>query len=80
MRDIIFKLADENNCAVWDFYTIMGGLNSSYAWNLNGLMNRDRIHFNRRGYLLKGDLFFIAFLDAYESYLNKRSRQVDPVK
>ena len=70
MRDIILRLAEENNCGVWDFYAVMGGLNSSYAWHLNGLMNRDKIHFNRRGYLFKGDLFFNAFLKAYDNHLN----------
>jgi lysophospholipase L1-like esterase len=70
MRSIIFDLARNNNFGVWDFYTIMGGLNSSYVWNLNGLMNRDKIHFNRRGYLFKGDLFFNAFLKAYENHIN----------
>ena len=71
MRDIIFRLARDKNCGIWDFYTIMGGLNSSYVWNLNGLMNRDKIHFNRIGYLFKGDLFFNAFLKAYENHINK---------
>ncbi len=79
MRSIIFDIAQVNNLGVWDFYTIMGGLNSSYAWNLNGLMNRDRIHFNRKGYIFKGDLFFNAFLKAYENHiiskLNKESRR-----
>jgi hypothetical protein len=69
MRSIIFDLAGNNNYGVWDFFTIMGGLNSSYAWNLNGMMNGDKIHFNRKGYLLKGDLFFNAFLKAYENHV-----------
>lgn len=69
MRSIIFEIAGNNNFAVWDFFTIMGGLNSSYAWNLNGMMNRDKIHFNRKGYLFKGDLFFNAFLKAYENHI-----------
>ncbi len=72
MRSIIFDLARDNNYGVWDFYTVMGGLNSSYAWQLNGLMNSDKIHFNRKGYLFKGDLFFNAFLKAYENHLTKR--------
>jgi lysophospholipase L1-like esterase len=72
MRKLIFDLARENNCGVWDFYSIMGGLNSSYAWHLNGLMNGDKIHFNRKGYLFKGDLFFNAFLKAYENHLNSK--------
>ncbi|UCH14926.1 MAG: hypothetical protein JSV22_02910, partial [Bacteroidales bacterium] len=72
MRSIIFDLARDNYYGVWDFYTIMGGLNSSYAWQLNGLMNSDKIHFNRKGYLFKGDLFFNAFLKAYENHITNR--------
>lgn len=73
MRSIIFEIAGNNNLAVWDFFTIMGGLNSSYVWNLNGMMNRDKIHFNRKGYLFKGDLFFNAFLKAYENHITFKS-------
>jgi len=69
MREIIYDIARSNYCGVWDFYTVMGGLNSSKAWYNNGLMNKDHIHFNKPGYLLKGDLFFTAFLKSWEDYL-----------
>jgi lysophospholipase L1-like esterase len=71
MRNEIYKLASQFNCAVWDFYTIMGGLNSASAWYNNGLMNRDKVHFNRPGYLLKGDLLFEAFIRSWERSLNE---------
>lgn len=67
MQKIILELAIEYDCGVWDFYTIMGGLNSSQAWYSVHLMNYDRIHFNRNGYLLKGELLFSAFLKAWEN-------------
>lgn len=69
MKEVIFDLAKEYNCGVWDFYTIMGGLNSSQAWYAMNLMNYDRIHFNRRGYILKGELLFSAFLKGWEKQL-----------
>lgn len=69
MKQVIFDLAKEYNCAVWDFYTIMGGLNSSQAWYAMDLMNYDRVHFNRRGYILKGELLFSAFLKDWEKQL-----------
>jgi lysophospholipase L1-like esterase len=65
IRDIIFDIARKRGCGVWDFYSIMGGLNSSETWYNNGLMARDHIHFNKPGYLLKGDLFFTAFLTSW---------------
>ncbi len=69
MRDIILKLAGDYKCGVWDFYTVMGGLNSAEVWYNNGLMGRDRIHFNKQGYLLKGDLLFEAFIKSWEKSL-----------
>jgi lysophospholipase L1-like esterase len=66
MRDVILKLAKEFNCGVWDFYTVMGGLNSAEVWYNKGLMSRDRVHFNKQGYLLKGDLLFEAFIKSWE--------------
>lgn len=69
MRDIIYKLSEEYNCGVWDFYTIMGGLNSVQDWYSLKMMKYDKIHFNRKGYLLKGDLFFSAFLKGWEGQL-----------
>jgi lysophospholipase L1-like esterase len=69
MMDIIVDLARNNNLAVWDFYSIMGGLNSADAWYDASLMNPDHIHFNKQGYVLKGDLFFAAFLNTWEEFL-----------
>ncbi len=71
VRDAIMELAEEHNCGVWDFYTIMGGLNSILVWQRFGLAKRDRIHFTRKGYLLKGDLFFDAFLRSYDDYIDQ---------
>jgi lysophospholipase L1-like esterase len=70
MREIIYNLAKEYHCGIWDFYNIMGGLDSSQDWYAAGLMKSDKIHFNEKGYLLKGDLFFSAFLKSWESQFN----------
>lgn len=66
MRNVILELAREYNCPVWDFYTIMGGLNSSATWYSLNLMRDDRVHFTREGYDITGDLFFSAFLKSWE--------------
>jgi lysophospholipase L1-like esterase len=74
MRQIIFDIARSGNYGVWDFYTIMGGLNSVKTWYSNGLMSADHIHFNKTGYLLKGDLFFDAFQNTWnDPSFNHRS-------
>ncbi len=71
IREIIFEIARSYHCGVWDFYTIMGGLNSSRIWYDHGLMNKDHIHFNKQGYLLKGDLFYNAFLKSWDEHLSE---------
>ncbi len=68
----IMRLAEKYDCGVWDFYQIMGGFNSSALWYKEKLMVSDRIHFSINGYLLKGDLFFNAFLKSYDNHLLKR--------
>jgi lysophospholipase L1-like esterase len=71
IKNVIFEIAEENNLAVWDFYSIMGGFGSSSVWFRNGLMNKDRVHFNKEGYLVKGDLLFSAFIRTWESFINR---------
>lgn len=71
----IISIAKEHNYGVWDFFTIMGGLNSSLSWYNYDIMRFDRIHFNYKGYYLKGDLFLTALLRGWEKNLTARSTQ-----
>lgn len=68
-RDAIFEIAYTYKATVWDFYTIMGAYASSQKWYVNKLMKKDRIHFTTDGYIIKGNLFFEAFLKGYAAYL-----------
>ncbi len=72
---VIMQLAKEYNCGVWDFYQIMGGYNSSYLWHKDKLMQNDLIHFTKKGYIIKGDLFFNALLKAYDKHLEVFNQQ-----
>ena len=60
-RDDIIALARKKKCAWWDFYNIMGGEGSIDAWFQHELTARDRLHLNKKGYRLKGNLFFFFF-------------------
>lgn len=71
-EEVIRELAKEYQYGVWDFYEIMGGFGSSQTWMKSNLMHRDRIHFTNDGYLLKGDLFFEAFLKYMEEFELKK--------
>lgn len=71
-EEMIRELAAEYQFGVWDFYELMGGYGSSQYWYKQNLMHKDRIHFTYEGYLLKGDLFFEAFLKYLEEYELKK--------
>lgn len=71
VRESMLKLAKEKNLAVWDFFTVMGGLESMETWMKHGLGKSDRVHFTTPGYKLMGDLFFEALLKHYEYYLKR---------
>jgi lysophospholipase L1-like esterase len=72
--DVIYKVAKEQNCGVWDFYEVMGGFNSSKLWLKQNLMGHDLVHFSLEGYLLKGDLFFNAFMRSYDNHIIHRGK------
>ncbi|MDQ3072752.1 MAG: GDSL-type esterase/lipase family protein [Bacteroidota bacterium] len=68
--DVIHRLALEEKVAVWDFYTAMGGLGSIQKWYTHGLSAADRVHLTRPGYYLQAELFYEAFLMAFDDYLD----------
>lgn len=68
---VIYELAETFNCNIWNFFQVMGGINSVPVWYRNGMIQKDRIHFTPKGYLLKGDLFFNAIIKSYGNHLEK---------
>lgn len=72
VREVIYGLGKTyENCAVWDMYILMGGPGSILLWQMNNLAKNDKVHFNRKGYEIFGDLFFAAFLQSYLEYVYK---------
>ncbi len=65
VREVFFSLAKKHHAAVWDLFSIMGGLESILRWKAAGLAKRDRMHFTPVGYKLIGDLEFDALMKAY---------------
>jgi len=76
VQQSMFKLSKRFDTGVWDMYSVMGGLNSIVLWQNNGLAQRDKVHFTRRGYLTLGDLFFNALMKNFEQYLQNNNRLV----
>lgn len=64
-KDAFFKIAEENRGAVWDLFSIMGGLKSMQTWQEHGLAQPDKIHFTKAGYELLGNLFYNALINFY---------------
>jgi hypothetical protein len=74
VQKVMFDLAKKYDGAVWDLFSIMGGLKSSTAWRDANLMAKDRIHFSGEGYNLLGDLLYNAFMEAFEDYLKTQAK------
>ena len=70
----MLKMAEEYNTGVWDMYEVMGGLNSVVLWEKNNLVQRDKVHFTREGYLLLGDLFFNALMKNFEQFVQYKNQ------
>ena len=73
VQKVMFDLAQKHEGAVWDLFSIMGGLKSSNMWRDANLMAKDRIHFSGEGYNLLGDLLFNALIEAFENYLKTQA-------
>lgn len=65
-RNIIKEVAKQNDCAVWDWYEVMGGEGASSKWVDRQLMQKDRVHLTLNGYYLQGDLLFNALWSEVE--------------
>ena len=75
VQQSMFKMSKRYETGVWDMYAVMGGLNSIVLWQKNGLAQRDKVHFTRRGYLTLGDLFFNALMKNFEGHLHNNNQQ-----
>lgn len=66
---IIQEIAQDQQLAFWNFYSVMGEMNSIKYWHNAGLTARDFLHFNQKGYSLQGNLLFYAIMKAYHDHI-----------
>ena len=58
--------------ASWDLFSEMGGLFNVNKNAANGLMSADKVHYSVQGYEKQGQLFYEAFIKAYENFKTGR--------
>lgn len=68
VEEAFFTIAEDCGGGVWDFFDIMGGLESMKRWEEAGLAKQDKVHFTEEGYALAGDLLFNALMGKYVEY------------
>ncbi|MFO8087702.1 MAG: GDSL-type esterase/lipase family protein [Bacteroidales bacterium] len=71
---IIADIAKNQQMAFWNFYEVMGSLNSIKYWKKANLAAKDYLHFNQQGYLIQADLFFNAFMKTYSIYMDQQKQ------
>jgi len=64
---ILRMQAEKHNCAIWDLKKAMGGNGSMLVWYKEGFVNKDHVHYLKKGYNRQGVLFF----NALESFINE---------
>ena len=71
-KNIIIELAQKYNCAVWDWYSIMGGSHAVEQWFDYKLSAYDKVHLSEKGYELQGTLMYNAIIKSYEDLVGQR--------
>ena len=64
------RIAMDKNLTLYDLNEAMGGWGSLYTWYQNKLTLSDKLHFNKVGYALQGQLFTLSLLHAYNRVNN----------
>lgn len=64
----IKKIALKDNVAVWDLFSVLGGLNHIRTNFKNGLMAGDYIHYSQKGYEYSAEMFAEALMNSFYFY------------
>ena len=73
-QQAFMELGKKHHAAVWDFFDIMGGLQSMEQWEKQDMAKKDKVHFTSSGYALIGDLLFNALMDRYIEHITNNSQ------
>ena len=73
-EEAFMTLGEKYDGAVWDFFDIMGGLESMKDWEEEGIAQKDKVHFTSAGYALIGDLLFNALMERYMEHIKNTQK------
>jgi len=71
------NISMDKNLTLYDLNEAMGGWGSLYAWYQNKLTLSDKLHFNKVGYAIQGQLFSLSLLNAYNRVNNNNQVNLD---
>lgn len=66
-REILAQ-ASTQNYAVWDLFSQLGGLFGVSKNLQEGIIGGDKVHYTKKGYEYKGQLFLEALINAFQNY------------
>jgi LysM repeat protein len=75
--EITARVAFTSGCAYYDYYRVAGGTTSMLRWHQEGLAKNDKIHLTYSGYVVKGELYANAILNAFYHTLSDESKGQD---
>lgn len=67
--ELMSEISASKDCLFYDYYNVAGGRYSMNKWLKSSLSSRDMLHLVYSGYILKGELFFNAFINSYMKFL-----------
>jgi lysophospholipase L1-like esterase len=69
-NDAIYEIMKKYQLSIWDLNAVMGGKKSMLKWYKAGLSAKDKIHFNKKGYFILGNLMVNAIIDKLNNSSN----------
>ncbi len=74
----ICKYAADYQLAVWDLYSIVGGVKRACLnWKAARMMRPDHVHYQSEGYILQGELLYEALMKTYNQYVSTGNNVVE---
>jgi lysophospholipase L1-like esterase len=72
VQEKLIEAVGIHKVACFDLYKAGGGKHSADDWKEASLLRDDGVHFTRAGYELQANMFYLAFIKAYNQYVSDR--------